>query len=124
MAVEFRIVPEPGVIQWRRSTAQVQYKDGTPTGLIGASIDITKERGMVVAAEAALTRLGEDSHMVVTGDPSQSDLPGGVALGLQEALSILEGVEGVGVARFEEKDVVRHPLVARIVAAYSRLGKS
>ena len=47
----------------------------------------------------ALTRLGEDSHMVVTGDPSQSDLPGGVALGLNEALAILEGVEGVGVAR-------------------------
>ncbi len=72
----------------------------------------------------ALTRLGEDSHMVVTGDPSQSDLPGGAALGLNEALSFLEGVEGVGVARFEEKDVVRHPLVARIVAAYNRHGKS
>jgi phosphate starvation-inducible PhoH-like protein len=71
----------------------------------------------------ALTRLGEDSHMVVTGDPSQSDLPGGVALGLKEALSILEGVEGVGVARFEEKDVVRHAIVARIVAAYNRANK-
>jgi phosphate starvation-inducible PhoH-like protein len=71
----------------------------------------------------ALTRLGEDSHMVITGDPSQSDLPGGVALGLNEALTILEGVEGVGVARFEEKDVVRHPLVARIVAAYTRANK-
>ncbi|HEY0267536.1 MAG TPA: PhoH family protein [Rhizomicrobium sp.] len=72
----------------------------------------------------ALTRLGEDSRMVVTGDPSQSDLPGGVALGLNEALSFLEGVEGVGVARFEEKDVVRHPIVARIVAAYNRGQKS
>jgi phosphate starvation-inducible PhoH-like protein len=72
----------------------------------------------------ALTRLGEDSHMVVTGDPSQSDLPGGVALGLNEALSILEGVEGVGVTRFAEKDVVRHPLVARIVAAYNKHDKS
>jgi phosphate starvation-inducible PhoH-like protein len=71
----------------------------------------------------ALTRLGEDSHMVVTGDPSQSDLPGGIALGLNEALAILEGVEGVGVARFAEKDVVRHPLVARIVAAYNRQNK-
>jgi phosphate starvation-inducible PhoH-like protein len=71
----------------------------------------------------ALTRLGEDSHMVVTGDPSQSDLPGGAALGLNEALSILDGVEGVGVARFAEKDVVRHPLVARIVAAYNRQNK-
>ena len=71
----------------------------------------------------ALTRLGEDSHMVVTGDPSQSDLPGGIALGLNEALAILEGVEGVGVARFAEKDVVRHPLVARIVAAYNHQNK-
>jgi len=61
--------------------------------------------------------------MVITGDPSQSDLPGGVALGLNEVLAILEGVEGVGVARFGEKDVVRHPLVARIVAAYNRAGK-
>ena len=71
-----------------------------------------------------LTRLGEDSHMVVTGDPSQSDLPGGKAEGLNEALAILEGVEGVGVTRFAEKDVVRHPLVARIVAAYNKHGKS
>ena len=70
-----------------------------------------------------LTRLGEESRMVVTGDPSQSDLPGGVALGLNEALNILEGVEGVGVTRFAEKDVVRHPLVARIVAAYNRQNK-
>jgi phosphate starvation-inducible PhoH-like protein len=72
----------------------------------------------------AMTRLGEDSLMVVTGDPSQSDLPGGRAEGLNEALAYLEGVEGVGVTRFSDKDVVRHPLVARIVAAYSRQGKS
>jgi PAS domain S-box-containing protein len=52
-SVEFRIVPEPGVIQWRRSTAQVIVKNGTPAGMIGASIDITKEKEMVVAAEAA-----------------------------------------------------------------------
>mgnify|MGYP001124726360 CR=1 FL=1 len=68
----------------------------------------------------ALTRLGEESHMVVTGDPSQSDLPDGEANGLNQALAILEDVEGVGVARFAERDVVRHPLVARIVAAYNR----
>ena len=79
---------------------------------------------LFTAGEIALTRLGEDSHMVVTGDPSQSDLPGGVAAGLNEALAFLEGVEGVGVARFTQKDVVRHPLVARIVAAYSKHGKS
>ena len=77
-----------------------------------------------VQMKMALTRLGEDSHMVVTGDPSQSDLPGGIALGLNEALDFLYDVEGVGVARFGEKDVVRHPLVARIVAAYNRVGRS
>ncbi|HUO93771.1 MAG TPA: PhoH family protein [Rhizomicrobium sp.] len=65
-----------------------------------------------------LTRLGEDSRMVVTGDPSQSDLPGGRAEGFNEALDILTGVEGVAIARFSEKDVVRHPLVSRIVRAY------
>lgn len=65
-----------------------------------------------------LTRLGEDARMVVTGDPSQSDLPGGRAEGLNEALSILSDVEGVAVARFTDKDVVRHPLVTRIVRAY------
>jgi phosphate starvation-inducible protein PhoH and related proteins len=66
-----------------------------------------------------LTRLGEESRMVVTGDPTQSDLAGNRAEGLQEALGVLEGVEGVGVVRFGEKDVVRHALVTRIVAAYN-----
>jgi phosphate starvation-inducible PhoH-like protein len=67
-----------------------------------------------------LTRLGEDSRMVVTGDPSQSDLPGGRPEGLEEALDILEGVEGVAVAHFSETDVVRHPLVSRVVRAYAQ----
>ena len=66
-----------------------------------------------------LTRLGEDSRMVVTGDPSQSDLPGGRAEGLAEALAILEGVDGVGITRFGEPDVVRNALVTRIVGAYN-----
>jgi phosphate starvation-inducible PhoH-like protein len=66
-----------------------------------------------------LTRLGEDSRMVVTGDPSQSDLPGGRAEGLNEALNILHDVEGSAIARFSERDVVRHPLVTRIVTAYN-----
>jgi phosphate starvation-inducible PhoH-like protein len=64
-----------------------------------------------------LTRLGEDSRMVVTGDPSQSDLPEGPE-GLGEALRYLENVEGVGITRFSKTDVVRHPLVSRIVDAY------
>ena len=64
-----------------------------------------------------LTRLGEDSRMVITGDPSQSDLPAGPE-GLNQAVEYLHGVEGVAVARFSSADVVRHPLVSRIVAAY------
>ena len=67
-----------------------------------------------------LTRMGEGSRMVITGDPTQVDLPPGQPSGLIEALRVLEGVEGIGVARFAERDVVRHPLVARIVAAYGR----
>jgi phosphate starvation-inducible PhoH-like protein len=70
-----------------------------------------------------LTRLGEDSQLVVTGDPGQSDLPGGKPEGLLEALSILDGVEGVGIQRFADSDVVRHPLVMRIVRAYTARGK-
>jgi len=70
-----------------------------------------------------LTRLGEDSRMVVTGDPSQSDLPGGRAEGFDDALEILTGVEGVAVARFTDKDVVRHALVSRIIRAYDSAPK-
>jgi len=67
-----------------------------------------------------LTRLGENSRMVVTGDPSQVDLPRGAQSGLIEAERILTGVKGVGVIRFTDADVVRHPLVTRIVRAYNK----
>jgi len=65
-----------------------------------------------------LTRLGENSRMIITGDPSQIDLPRGVKSGLVEALQLLNGVEGITIVRFKDTDVVRHPLVARIVRAY------
>ena len=65
-----------------------------------------------------LTRLGEGAHMAVTGDPSQTDLPAGQSSGLADALAVLAGVEGVAEARFTAADVVRHPLVARIIDAY------
>ncbi len=65
-----------------------------------------------------LTRLGEGARMAVTGDPSQVDLPNLRDSGLAHAVSILEGVKGVAIARFEASDVVRHPLVERIVKAY------
>ena len=67
-----------------------------------------------------LTRMGEGTRMVITGDPSQVDLPPGQKSGLVEALSVLDGVQGIGITRFAEQDVVRHPLVGRIVAAYNR----
>ena len=65
-----------------------------------------------------LTRLGENSKMIVTGDPTQVDLPRGEKSGLVEAVHLLDGVEGVHVSRFNDKDVVRHALVGRIVRAY------
>jgi phosphate starvation-inducible PhoH-like protein len=65
-----------------------------------------------------LTRLGEGSRMIVTGDPTQTDLPPGQKSGLSEALSLLAGLEGVGHVTFHEEDVVRHDLVRRIVSAY------
>ncbi len=65
-----------------------------------------------------LTRLGEGSRMAITGDRTQVDLPRGVPSGLIEAERILQGVKGVGLSRFKAVDVVRHPLVARIIDAY------
>jgi phosphate starvation-inducible PhoH-like protein len=67
-----------------------------------------------------LTRLGENSKMIVTGDPSQVDLPRGERSGLIEALGLLEGIEGIHISRFNDKDVVRHALVGRIVRAYDQ----
>ncbi|HEX7854309.1 MAG TPA: PhoH family protein [Sphingobium sp.] len=66
-----------------------------------------------------LTRFGQNSRMVVCGDPNQTDLPGGMsASGLNDAVQRLEGVEGFGTIRFSAADVVRHPIVGRIVQAY------
>jgi len=68
-----------------------------------------------------LTRLGENSRMIVTGDPSQVDLPNGQTSGLAEATRLLDGIEGVAQVKFTAEDVIRHELVARIVAAYEGL---
>jgi phosphate starvation-inducible protein PhoH and related proteins len=67
-----------------------------------------------------LTRLGEGSHMAITGDRTQIDLPRGVGSGLAVAERILKGVKGIGFSYFTSADVVRHPLVARIIDAYER----
>jgi phosphate starvation-inducible PhoH-like protein len=68
----------------------------------------------------ALTRLGEESRMVVTGDSSQVDLKPGVRSGLAEAEHALQGIEGITFQQFSKADIVRHPVVGRIVDAYER----
>lgn len=69
-----------------------------------------------------LTRLGENSKMVVTGDPSQIDLPPGMTSGLEEAVRLLSGVDEISAVRFTGADVVRRDLVAKIVEAYDSVG--
>jgi phosphate starvation-inducible PhoH-like protein len=90
----------------------------------------TLSRAAIIADEAQnattmqmkmlLTRLGEEAKMIVTGDPTQIDLPPGMMSGLNEATRILSGVAGISIIRFTGADVVRHPLVQRIVEAYER----
>ena len=67
-----------------------------------------------------LTRLGNGSKAVVTGDVTQIDLPGGKKSGLKEVIKILKNIDGIATVRFDEKDVVRHHLVQEIVKAYER----
>ena len=69
-----------------------------------------------------LTRFGQNSRMVVCGDPNQSDLPSNQMSGLNDAVAKLEGVEGIAMIRFGVGDVVRHPIVGRIVEAYEGPG--
>jgi phosphate starvation-inducible PhoH-like protein len=71
-----------------------------------------------VQMKMSLTRMGENSRMVVTGDVTQIDLPSGVKSGLTDALETLSGVPGINIVRFTQADVVRHELVTRIIAAY------
>jgi phosphate starvation-inducible PhoH-like protein len=71
-----------------------------------------------------LTRQGFNSKMVVTGDPTQIDLPGGQRSGLIEVIDVLRGVEGIQFVQFDDRDVVRHSLVQRIVKAYERYNEA
>jgi phosphate starvation-inducible PhoH-like protein len=65
-----------------------------------------------------LTRLGNNSKAVITGDPSQVDLPSHKRSGLIEAMRVLRNVEGISIMQFQKRDVIRHALVQRIIAAY------
>ena len=67
-----------------------------------------------------LTRLGERSRMVVTGDTTQVDLPPGQKSGLKEAIQVLENVDGIAISYLTSADVVRHPLVQKVVDAYKK----
>ena len=71
-----------------------------------------------VQMKMVLTRLGQESHMVITGDLSQIDLPDGHPSGLAEAVRILDNIRGIGIIHLLAEDVVRHPVVARILKAY------
>lgn len=70
-----------------------------------------------------LTRMGWNTKMIITGDTSQIDLPSKAKSGLVEALNILQGIEGIGVVRLNQHDIVRHKLVTRIVNAYDEFDK-
>jgi phosphate starvation-inducible PhoH-like protein len=69
-----------------------------------------------------LTRMGTDARIVVTGDTTQVDLEPGTPDGLSDAVRRLEGIDGIGVVRLDRSDIVRHPLVQKIVNAYERTG--
>jgi phosphate starvation-inducible PhoH-like protein len=73
-----------------------------------------------VQMKMVLTRLGDDSKMVITGDLGQVDLPNGQISGLAEAVELLDGVKGIDITTFTGEDVVRHPVVARILTAYDK----
>ena len=117
-----RVISIPGQLRRRRDKGEIEV---APIAFMRGR---TLNHAFVIVDEAqnasrlqmkmVLTRLGEGARMAVTGDPSQVDLVNPRDSGLSHAIAILEGVKGVGVARFEASDVVRHPLVERIVTAY------
>jgi len=82
------------------------------------------QNATVAQMKMFLTRMGEGSKVVVSGDISQVDLPSGVTSGLRDAAQRLQGIEGIAMVRLNETDIVRHPLVQRIVAAYDGTGQN
>jgi phosphate starvation-inducible PhoH-like protein len=82
------------------------------------------QNATVAQMKMFLTRMGEGSKVVVSGDITQVDLPSGVTSGLRDAAQRLQGIEGIAMVRLNETDIVRHPLVQRIVAAYDGTGIS
>ncbi|MFZ1427352.1 MAG: PhoH family protein [Geminicoccaceae bacterium] len=115
------MLPE-GKLQQRIETGQIEiaplaYMRGRT--LSGAYVILDEAQNTTPSQmKMFLTRLGENSRMVITGDPTQSDLPPGMPSGLGDAVSKLRALTAVSVVQFEKKDVVRHPLVGEIIEAY------
>ncbi|MDZ4773556.1 MAG: PhoH family protein [Planctomycetota bacterium] len=104
---------ENGVIE----VAPLAYMRGRTLNHAFAILD-EGQNTSIMQMKMFLTRLGEGSRMVVTGDPSQTDLEHGARSGLNDAVSRLRGFKDIGVVEFTMKDIVRHPLVETIVRAY------
>jgi len=68
-----------------------------------------------------LTRMGKDAKFILTGDPGQIDLPRRVTSGLKEALLVLKGTSGISIVHLDGKDVIRHKLVKKVIAAYKEI---
>ncbi len=110
---ETRELEEAGVIE----VAPLAYMRGRTLGEAFVILD-EAQNASTAQMKMFLTRLGEGSSMVVTGDPMQSDLEQGKQSGLADATRRLRGQAGIGVIEFDARDIVRHPLVQRIVRAY------
>lgn len=118
---EVQRLEEAGVIE----VAPLAYMRGRTLAHAFAILD-EGQNTSISQMKMFLTRLGEGSRMVVTGDPSQSDLESNQRSGLMDAVARLRGFQDIGVVEFTSKDIVRHPLVEQIVRAYeapSRVGR-
>jgi phosphate starvation-inducible PhoH-like protein len=110
---EVQRLEEAGVIE----VAPLAYMRGRTLSHAFAILD-EGQNTSISQMKMFLTRLGEGSRMVVTGDPSQSDLESNQRSGLIDAVARLRGFQDIGVVEFTSKDIVRHPLVEQIVRAY------
>ena len=91
--------------------------------LSNAFIILDESQNTTSENENVLTRLGENSKMIINGDLSQVDLPSGTKSGLRESIKILDNIQEIGFIEFTNKDVVRNPLVSKIVRNYENLRK-
>jgi len=119
----YDMLPEPQVIKRLESgeieVAPLAFMRGRTLSNAFVILD-EGQNTTAVQMKMFLTRLGENARMVVTGDLSQVDLPKGTRSGLRHALEVLEDIPDIAFVHFTESDVVRHPLVSRIVSAYDR----